>query len=447
MRKLLIIEDDETFLRILKGFLEKKGYEVVCCSTAAAGLSQLQSQEFHLVVSDYQLPDDTGVSILKWLRQHQLSVRAILMTRYSDIHLAIHSMKLGALDYLIKPLNPDELLLTIEQALKEPGPAALENASKTKGTANTSFLTGNSHTSSVFQEQLSLVAPTDMSVIIQGESGTGKEYSARQIHLQSKRASQPFVAIDCGSLSKELAPSELFGHKKGAFTGALMDKTGQFEAANKGTIFLDEIGNLSYDVQVQLLRAIHERKVRRICETTDQAVDVRVVVATNEDLKDMVSKGEFREDLYHRLNEFKIDVPALRNRGEDIMMFAESFLVQANTELEKNINGFSDDVMQIINTYSWPGNLREMRNIIKRAVLLSQGSMIEKASFPPELHVRREINGQTSPYDLKYSKTINEKEMILKTLQETRYNKSLTAKLLNIDRKTLYLKMSKYQIE
>jgi two-component system, NtrC family, response regulator HydG len=446
MKKLLIVEDDITFSRILKNFLEKKDFHVTNCHTAADALTQLKNEKFDLIIADYQLPDNTGVYILQWLRESSLNARAILMTRYSDIQIAVHSMKLGALDYLIKPLNPDELLLTIEQALKQPREVGGGEKREQSNHLDKGFLKGNDHLSTVFQEQLSLVAPTDMSVIIQGESGTGKEYSARQIHLQSKRAGQPFVAIDCGSLSKELAPSELFGHKKGAFTGALMDKVGQFEEANHGTIFLDEIGNLSYEIQVQLLRAIQERKVRKVGDTGDLSIDVRVVVATNEDLKDMVKRGEFREDLYHRLNEFKIEVPPLRKRGQDIMMFAESFLRRANEELEKQVEGFAPEVKSILTSYPWPGNLREMRNIVKRAVLLTSERVIERSSLPAELHSGKESNGQSSPYDLKLSQTINEKEIILKTLQETRYNKSQTAKLLNIDRKTLYLKMAKYKI-
>jgi two-component system, NtrC family, response regulator HydG len=446
MKKLLIVEDDITFSRILKNFLEKKDFHVTNCHTAADALTQLKNEKFDLIIADYQLPDNTGVYILQWLRESSLNARAILMTRYSDIQIAVHSMKLGALDYLIKPLNPDELLLTIEQALKQPREVGGGEKREQSNHLDKGFLKGNDHLSTVFQEQLSLVAPTDMSVIIQGESGTGKEYSARQIHLQSKRAGQPFVAIDRGSLSKELAPSELFGHKKGAFTGALMDKVGQFEEANHGTIFLDEIGNLSYEIQVQLLRAIQERKVRKVGDTGDLSIDVRVVVATNEDLKDMVKRGEFREDLYHRLNEFKIEVPPLRKRGQDIMMFAESFLRRANEELEKQVEGFAPEVKSILTSYPWPGNLREMRNIVKRAVLLTSERVIERSSLPAELHSGKESNGQSSPYDLKLSQTINEKEIILKTLQETRYNKSQTAKLLNIDRKTLYLKMAKYKI-
>jgi two-component system, NtrC family, response regulator HydG len=446
MKKLLIVEDDITFSRILKNFLEKKDFHVTNCHTAADALTQLKNEKFDLIIADYQLPDNTGVYILQWLRESSLNARAILMTRYSDIQIAVHSMKLGAIDYLIKPLNPDELLLTIEQALKQPREVGGGEKREQSNHLDKGFLKGNDHLSTVFQEQLSLVAPTDMSVIIQGESGTGKEYSARQIHLQSKRAGQPFVAIDCGSLSKELAPSELFGHKKGAFTGALMDKVGQFEEANHGTIFLDEIGNLSYEIQVQLLRAIQERKVRKVGDTGDLSIDVRVVVATNEDLKDMVKRGEFREDLYHRLNEFKIEVPPLRKRGQDIMMFAESFLRRANEELEKQVEGFAPEVKSILTSYPWPGNLREMRNIVKRAVLLTSERVIERSSLPAELHSGKESNGQSSPYDLKLSQTINEKEIILKTLQETRYNKSQTAKLLNIDRKTLYLKMAKYKI-
>lgn len=296
-----------------------------------------------------------------------------------------------------------------------------------------------------------LVAPTNMSVLIEGESGTGKENIARTIHRLSPRSKGPFVAVDCGALSKELAGSELFGHVKGSFTGAVTDKVGQFEAAHKGTIFLDEVGNLSYDVQVKLLRALQERVVQPIGSNRTVKVDVRIITATNDELTESVRKGEFREDLYHRLNEFKLKVPALRDRGEDLHEFLDFFREEANRHLDRKVKAFDDEVMELFESYDWPGNLREMRNVVKRAVLLTQGEIVTTAALPPEMleNIRlKETREKTAGvYDLKALQEVQEKEMILKTLREVRYNKSKAARILNIDRKTLYLKMEKYGIE
>jgi two-component system, NtrC family, response regulator HydG len=291
-----------------------------------------------------------------------------------------------------------------------------------------------------------------MSVLIEGESGTGKENIARTIHSLSPRAKGPFVAVDCGALSKELAGSELFGHAKGAFTGAVTEKMGQFEAAHKGTIFLDEVGNLSYEVQVKLLRAIQERIIQPIGSNKEIKVDVRILTATNDDLSESVKKGEFREDLYHRVNEFKLSVPALRERGDDFNEFLDFFTEAANRELGRKVKGFHPEVQKLFQQYDWPGNLRELKNVVKRAVLLTPSDEVTMNSIPSEMVelVKNERNQQVKNapiYDLKLLQEAQEKQMIIKTLQEVRYNKSKAARILNIDRKTLYLKMEKYGIE
>lgn len=444
----MIVEDDLTFSRMLSVFLEKKGFKVELCSTSAKALQSLRAQKFDLVITDYRLPDDTGIGILHWVKSNMPEVKVILMTRYTDIRVAISSMKMGALDYLVKPLNPDELLHAVNDAFDTPATSVRTEKKTPAPSASDKFITGESEMAQMIQEQISLVAPTTMSVIIEGESGTGKEYTAQQIHQQSERSAKPFVAVDCGALSKELAPSEMFGHIKGAFTGAVSNKTGQFEAANGGTIFLDEIGNLTYDVQVQLLRAIQERKIRKVGDVTDVEVDVRIIVATNEDLKQQVLRGNFREDLYHRLNEFRIQVPPLRNRGSDIELFAHHFLKKANEQLEKDVQGFSAEVMSIFKRYNWPGNLRELKNIVKRAVLLTRGDIIETDAIPFELlEMIGPVSNSFSPFDLKEQNQLREREMIIKILRETKFNKAKTARLLNIDRKTLYLKIEKYSIE
>ena len=314
-------------------------------------------------------------------------------------------------------------------------------------------------------KQIDLVAPTNFSVIVYGESGAGKEAIAHEIHNRSKRKDQPFIAMDCGAISKELAGSELFGHEKGSFTGALNQKIGHFELANGGTLFLDEVANLSYDIQVSLLRVVQERKLKRIGGTKEIAIDVRILVASNEKLLDACKKGKFREDLYHRFNEFTIDVPPLRERNSDIMMFAEYFLNQTNAELNKEVKGFSPDVIENFMSYPWYGNLRELKNVIKRATLLSDGEWIEAKSLPFELsnHSRLLFMENSNTADniaeesslipnslkpnLKSAASEAEYEMILKILKQVNFNKSKAARLLDIDRKTLYNKMKNYNLE
>jgi two-component system response regulator HydG len=445
-KKILLVEDDAVFSRLLKNFLGKNGYAVDVSASAAEAYKRLTGQRYDLAISDFRLPDDTGLSVLRWIKEHAPDTQVILMTSYSDIRTAIHSIKLGALDYIVKPLNPDELLLTLQQTFKSTSQA--QPVEETAPAPGADYVIGSSEVALGLFEQVKLISPTDMSVIVQGESGTGKEYAAQLIHTLSARKESPFVAVDCGALSKELAASELFGHVKGSFTGAVADKAGQFEQATGGTLFLDEIGNLSYEVQVQLLRAIQERRIHKVGGIKDIPVDVRIIVATNDDLKVQVEKGQFREDLYHRLNEFKIQVPPLRERGPDIEFFSRFFLDRANQELHKQVEGFSPEVLDVFHRYPWPGNLREFRNVIKRAVLLTKSSLISLDCIPED--IRREAEESrpaVSPFDLKEVQMETEKEQIAKALERCKFNKSKAARLLNIDRKTLYLKIGKYNLD
>lgn len=445
MASILLIEDDLTFSRILDGFLTKKGYQVNATHKGKDGLKAFESKSFDFILLDYRLPDTTGMDILLEIRRVNTTVPIVIMTSFSDIRTAVKAIKAGAYEYITKPVNPDELLMILQQALKR------EKVSAPVETSAHDFVLGNSAVARELHEMVRLVAPTNMSVLIEGESGTGKENVARTIHRLSPRAKGPFVAVDCGSLSKELAGSELFGHVRGSFTGALTDKLGQFEAAHKGTIFLDEVGNLSYDVQVKLLRAIQERTVQPIGSNKEVKVDVRILTATNDDLAESVRKGEFREDLYHRLNEFKLKVPSVKERGKDLYEFLDFFREEANRDLQRNVKSFDPEVLKLFENYDWPGNLREMRNVVKRAVLLTIDDKVGLASLPQEMidsmramETREKTAGV---YDLKALQEVQEREMILKTLQEVRYNKSKAARILNIDRKTLYLKMDKYGIE
>jgi two-component system response regulator HydG len=297
------------------------------------------------------------------------------------------------------------------------------------------------------EQYITLVAPTTMSVLIMGESGTGKEYVACRIHQESNRSEGPFVALDCGVLSNELAASELFGHLKGSFTGAINDKIGQFEIANGGTLFLDEIGNLSYEVQIKLLRALQEKSIKKVGGKKDVVVDVRIIAASNDDLLESVKHQGFREDLYHRLNEFILEVPALRDRGEDIDLFADYFLDRSNEELSKHVSGFNPSVKAVFHEYSWPGNIREMKNVIKRAVLLCTSKEINEDCLPLEILHQPDSSKQVTSGDLRKQTESQEREIILSILEKTRYNKSKAAELLRIDRKTLYNKMKQYGIE
>lgn len=473
----LIIDDDPTFCLMLKSFLSKKNFTTETAFSGTEALNLVRKDHFDVVLSDFRLPDTDGLELLTNIREIKPGIPVIIMTSYADIRIAVKAMKIGAYEYVTKPVNPDEILLTINNALnKEKEKAAIiqpathqppskpETGSNKKSPPKTGFeyVEGNSETAFRIMQYIDVVAPTNLSVIINGESGTGKEYVAKMIHQKSNRSHKPFVSIDCGALSKELAASELFGHIKGSFTGAIADKTGQFVYAEGGTLFLDEIGNLTYEIQIQLLRAIQERRIRKIGSNQDVEVDVRIIVATNEDLQEAVKKGNFREDLYHRLNEFTIVVPPLRDRGVDIDLFATHFLQLANFELNKEVVDFDDDVKNIFRKYSWPGNLRELRNVVRRAVLLTSGQLVKKETLPHEIiFERREdipvtnnnYNNNTQqrplsdqPSDLKSLAEKTEREMIINTLIKVNYNKSKAATLLKIDRKTLYNKMKLYKI-
>ncbi len=441
MLKTLIIEDDTSFSELLEGFLSRNGHQVKLCAKIATALKTLSEEQFQLLLVDYRLPDGTGLEVLRYLRDKQIGVPVLMMTSFNDVRTAVKSIQLGASDYILKPVNPDELLVAIEGAIAK---------SKTPKTevASANYIKGESEQSEKIYQHVDLVAPTEMAVLIQGESGTGKEHIARLLHAKSARSSKPFVAIDCGSLSKELSISELFGHVRGSFTGALSDKKGQFEVAKGGTLFLDEVGNLSYEVQVKLLRALQERVIQPLGATKTVKVDVRIIAATNDDLQNSISNGDFREDLYHRLNQFKIQLPPLRERGNDLKLFIDYFIADANAELNRNVKQLSKEVKEVLFNYDWPGNLRELSNVIKRMVLLSFTETAQLDALPDEMVLAiQQPAPQNYGSDLKVSNEQNERLLIEDALKKTKYNKSKAARLLNIDRKTLYAKMERYQIE
>lgn len=441
MARILLVDDDTTFCLMLKTWLTKRGFQVDESFSYREALSKTKGTKYDVVLTDLRLPDEDGMHLLKSIKAVTPEIQVILMTGYADIHTAVQAMKLGAFDYVAKPVIPDEILKKIQDALEQKAQPVGKKREK-KGQA-AAYIKGTSHEADKLYEYIRLVAPTLMTVLITGESGSGKEYIARLIHNQSSRKDAPFIAVDCGAIPKDLAASEFFGHVKGAFTGAVSDKTGYFVQASGGTIFLDEIGNLSYDVQIQLLRALEERKVKPVGSDKEIAFDVRIISATNENLKKAVAEGNFREDLYHRLNEFSLQALSLRDRKEDIPVFANHFLAASNEELGKDVIGFQEDVMKVFQNYAWPGNLREMRNVVKRATLLCQSDFISMEHIPVELSA----DVAPAEEDLAMKREKHEVDLIREALAKCNNNKSEAARLLKIDRKTLYNKMKLYSIE
>lgn len=470
-KKVLIIDDDLDLCTLLGRFLSKNGYEIDMAHSGAKGIAKFLEKKFDAVICDYRLGDMEGIKVLTALRKEHPAVKVIMITGYSDIKTAVEVIKLGAFDYIVKPLIPDEVLSVLNKAYQQPATAKPGSAESSADTIkrkilskvsyhNDEFMIGNSPATRALYEQINIVASTNYSVILYGESGTGKEVIAKTIHDLSGRSGKPFIAMDCGTLSKELSGSELFGHVKGAFTGALQDKEGHFELADGGTLFLDEVGNLSLDVQATLLRVIQERKFKRVGGNKETNVDVRIIVASNENLQEAYRKGKFREDLYHRFNEFSINLPSLRNRREDILAFADFFLEKTKRELDKEVVGFEDNILQTFLQYSWPGNLREFRNVVRRAVLLTPaGEKINASSLPWEItninplakdgnDIKPVIPISSSPkkeLDLKDAANRAEYETIMAVLQQVNFNKKKAAEVLNIDRKTLYNKIKNFQ--
>ncbi|MFD2584870.1 sigma-54-dependent transcriptional regulator [Pedobacter vanadiisoli] len=466
-KKVLIVDDEISIGLLLSKFLTKNGFEVSNVTTGRMVTQILEKERFDLVLCDYRLDDTDGKEILIHIKENYPATGVIIITGYSDIKLAVELIKLGAFDYIVKPLYPDEILNTINKALE-----TQENLKSTPNFEHAGsnlsdfqdcpeYINGESDASVLLLKQIQLIAPTGYTVILTGKSGTGKECVAKTIHLNSARGKEPFIAMDCGSLTKDLAASEFFGHEKGAFTGATFTKIGHFEQANGGTLFLDEIGNLSYEIQATLLRAVQERKIKRIGSTKEIDLDVRLIVATNENLAESIKKGSFREDLYHRFNEFSIHVPSLKHRGNDILIFAEHFLATVNKELNKNIEGFSDEVKECLLAYHWPGNVRELKNVIRRIALLTDGDRIETHVLPLELgmtdyarvqqekkaiHFPRELNGIKS-LDLRNAAKEAEYTAILEVLKAVNFNKTKAAKILKIDRKTLYNKIKLIEVD
>lgn len=447
-QRILIVDDSTELCSLLSNYLKRENFETDEAYSAASALNLLEKTQYGLVICDYRLPDADGIDLIPKMKRLQPETPIIIMTAYADVKISIRCIRLGALDYITKPIHHQEMLALVKDALTSGGTTAQQ---PTKAMATKSnYVWGNSPQSKLMLKNIELVAPTDMTVIVHGESGTGKEFVANAIHERSPRSGKQFVAIDCGSLTEELAGSELFGHIKGAFTGALQDKKGQFELANGGTLFLDEIGNLTYENQVKLLRVLQERKVRKVGGDKDIQIDVRLVVATNEDLQEAVRQGRFREDLFHRLNEFAIQIDPLRERKQDIDIYVEHFLHMANESLGKQVKQVDDITYEKLRNYYWHGNIRELKNVMKRAVLLASSNEISVDCIPTEIvfgthaSLKPESGDNGAIVDLKSVVEEAEKKAIMQVLRETNFNKSDTAKRLKVDRKTLYNKMNQY---
>lgn len=482
-KKILIIDDDLDMCTLLSRFLERRGYETDVAYNGSKGLSKFNEEYFDIVLCDFRLGDKEGKDVLVKIKEARPKTIVIIITGYSDIKVAVDVIKLGAFDYITKPLIPDEVINVIEKALNaspeeqigtiQPKTSSSTHASSSSNSSHSGkkayvvspndkeYLVGQDGETAKLYKQIEIVAQTNYSIILYGESGTGKEVIAKTIHESSKRKGKPFVAMDCGTLSKELSGSELFGHVKGAFTGAITDKVGHFEMANGGTLFLDEVSNLALDVQASLLRVIQERKFKRVGGNKEMDVDVRIIVASNENLQEAYKKGKFREDLYHRFNEFSINLPALRERKDDILLFAQFFLDKTNEELQKNIEGYDSDVEEMFLKYSWPGNLREFRNVVRRAVLLTPSGKINSKVLPWEIsqslsgvenapesqwqHTSGNVDTKFKETDLKDAAAKAEYETIMSVLKDVNFNKTKAAEILKIDRKTLYNKIKIYE--
>ena len=430
--RIIVVEDNIVYCEFVCNLLAREGFRTVQAyhlSTAKKLLQQASDGD--IVVSDLRLPDGDGIDLLRWMRKEGMTQPLIIMTNYAEVHTAVESMKLGSLDYIPKQLVEDKLMPLLHTILKE----------RSIGRNRMPVFARDSSAFQKIMQQIRLVAPTDMSVLIFGENGTGKEHIAHHLHDKSKRAGKPFVPVDCGSLSKDLAPSAFFGHVKGAFTGADSTKKGYFNEAEGGTLFLDEVGNLALETQQMLLRAIQERRYRPIGDKTDKSFNVRIIAATNEDLEAAVSEKRFRQDLLYRLQDFVITVPPLRDCQEDIMPLAEFFREIANKELECNVSGFSSEARKALLTHAWPGNVRELRQKIMGAVLQAQEGVVTKE------HLELAVTKPTSPVSFALRNDAEDKERILRALKQANGNRKVAAELLGIGRTTLYSKLEEYGLK
>ena len=453
--QLLIVDDETSMCEFLEIILQKNGYQVSSRQSARAAIKDLETGTFDLVISDINMPEMSGLELLQLIKEKSPSTEVIMITAYASTDTAIQAMKRGAYDYIIKPFNNDEILLTIEKALKNSqlqreNRRLQQELEKRYGFGN---LIGKSPAILKVYELIQRVAQTRANILITGESGTGKELVARAIHYTGPRKDQPFVTVNCGAIPEQLMESEFFGHEKGAFTGAIKTRDGYFAAADGGTIFLDEIGEIPPALQVKLLRVIQEKSFMRVGSTVERAVDIQVVSATNRDLESAVSEGSFREDLFYRLNVITIDLPPLRERSSDIPLLINHFLQKYNREYEHDIDCVSREALKLLLNYTYPGNVRELENIIERGVIMETGTVITPASLPPVL-TRPATNGTVVglrlPEDgLDLEKTLAELEhqLINQALERCDHNKTKAAKLLGLSFRSFRYRLEKLDLQ
>ncbi|MBK6264076.1 sigma-54-dependent Fis family transcriptional regulator [Marivirga sp. S37H4] len=466
MKKILIVDYQLSSCELLRKFLTKKNFEVETTTHGEKALLLIQKIAFDVVICDYRLPDFDGTEFFNKASVIQPQSAYIFISNEVNLRNAVSLVRRGAYSYLAKPLNPDELLEVIREAISIKNSISENNDKSSEVGANEmKFVVGKSELSREMIKQVKRVGPTNYSVIIEGETGTGKESLARMIHNESPRRNMPFIAIDCGSISKEISGSELFGHEKGSFTGAISQKTGFFELAEGGTIFLDEIANLSLETQMALLRALQEKVIRKIGGIKEIPVDVRIIAATNEDLRSKSETSGFRDDLFFRLSEFVLKVPALRDRKVDLPLFIDFFLECTARELGRPKPELSQEVIDHFQTYTWPGNIRELKNVIRRASLfVSKDNYIYLNALPSSIlanehahfqelslsNERKEtqLNGNFDEYtDLKSTAIHAESKKIIEVLNKVHFNKTKAAEILNIHRKTLYTKLKMMNIQ
>lgn len=447
--KILIVDDEKGMRDLLSKVLKKEGYQIFTAQDGEEGLEIIKDQTLDVVIADLDMPVLNGIEMIKKAKEFDPSLTIIIITAYASMETAIEALKLGAYDYLIKPFNNDEIKLTVKRTIERIQLISQITYLKSELEEKLFFsgIVGKSEKMQKIMELVRVVSPTDSLVLIEGESGTGKELIARAIHDNSKRKDQPFVVLNCGALSEGILESELFGHEKGSFSGAFTQHKGRFELANKGTLFIDEIGELSLSAQTRLLRVLQEKEFERVGGNYPLKVDVRMIAATNKNLLKEVKENRLREDLFFRLNVFKIVLPPLRERKEDIPELSRYFLEKFNKIMNKNIVDFSHECFKIFKNYNWPGNIRELQNVVERAVVLANNSVITPRELPEDLVTTQ----QTSNFAfVMENETLDEalerieKHLILKTLKKTAYSQTQTAELLGIKRTTLRYKLEKY---
>lgn len=457
--KILVVDDDPSLRNMLAIVLKKNGYDVTCTESGKTSLEKLKKESFDLVISDIKMPDINGIDLLKKIKSITPEIPVIMITAYASANDAVEAMKLGAEDYVTKPFSLDELKIIIERAIYKINIEKENIQLKSRLTDKEKFenIVGKNQKMLDIFEMIDTISHTDSSVLISGESGTGKELIARAIHNKSGRSGSKFVSINCGALPENLLESELFGHAKGAFTDAYRDKQGLFEAAHNGTLFLDEISEMSQKMQVKLLRALQERKIRRVGGNEEFEVDARIISATNKDLTERMKTEEFRSDLFYRLNVISINLPPLRERRDDIPLLVKYFLKIFNEKFNRDIEGVEKDVLELFNSYPWPGNIRELENVVERAVALEKGKFITTKSLSSELVYNiteknppiTDIDALLQEGNFDFQEYIDDlsRRLIIKAFQLSNSNMKKTSELLKLNYRSIRYLMDKYRIK